>query len=1078
MARARWQFDAPSLRRSAASRPPVADSADRPLIRMQALGGVTVLIGEHRLDSSSDTLFALLVRTVYNGSCTVGRDVLLRSLWPSQPDTRQRANLRQALYKLRLLGVRIGLQGDEVALDPSQLVAVFAVQRTAARFEEDVTRGDEPFGLFLPGYHTGWPEYDEWLVMQREAVHADVRRVLVGQLAMRRERADWAGADAVARWLLQFDPLNEEATLTVAECLARNGSKVDAVALIDRYIEDLGADASELRLPATLLRRRITEPHRNGRQRISLAPTDRHFVGRDVLMTDLTLAMRRSKWGEGSALLLHAAPGMGKTRVTHELAKSAAIEGHRVITIECRESDVHRPLSMFLSLVPELLDLPGAMACDPDRLRVLRRLASQDTTANDDARDAKSAVAAVERADPSAAPMPLPLPSVLRRCIVELLVNVCYERATVLVADNMQWADELSASVLADIATASRDAKLFVLATSRSASADPVKRMLAGGMEARALAPLSDDAAQQLAGLICDDTGMSCSSELQAWFVRASEGTPLFLRGLLHHWVDTGAAGGIPPTLAALLAERISALSEDALRTMQVASVLGRHATMQTIAEVLELPVMRMIAALEELGDAGAYAPGDSGIVVFHELISKLALRRLSLTSRQLISLATSKVLRQVRFADEDVAVDVVEHLKYAGSKSEMRKFACDAAASYLIRGAPHRALAVCEAANVSEHFSDDFDSLELIELRALHEAGQHLKLLQRFSTKLANSTLDPSWDEGHIPEVLSFMDAVRHSPVVGDCKELLARALLMANSPRVCINDRLAICNAALRLAATIDDKDAAEKAYHAGSCCAEAVDIGVSAQHELDMFYHTYFGSAVIARKSAAWLANSLSQYRDQTERWIRSAHLIFALRLNGDPEAAYQLCEQCFGRCISEQAHFAAASIAWNASLIALDHFEDLSLAQQWLSHGALNAPEVVNHQIGIVLQENRVRVAIVQKDVDGARLALAHIPEQNVDFSLPFRSAYFLAMQLGVATLGKSQIEIEPLLHRALQTYAKTKEMPGQDFLVSQLVTALASVGLAEKGEALCDEYLTSHRRLGTQVPQYLRRLTRE
>ena len=119
-----------------------------PLIRAQTLGARVILIGALRLDSSSDMLFALLLRTLFSPGFAASREVLMGELWPEQTENRQRANLRQALYKLRRLGVLIGLSGDVVELEPSQVGASFALQRTSERFEDDVILGNDPFGGF------------------------------------------------------------------------------------------------------------------------------------------------------------------------------------------------------------------------------------------------------------------------------------------------------------------------------------------------------------------------------------------------------------------------------------------------------------------------------------------------------------------------------------------------------------------------------------------------------------------------------------------------------------------------------------------------------------------------------------------------------------------------------------------------------------------------------------------------------------------------------------------------------------------------------------------------------------------
>ena len=132
--------------------PPTRDRNGQPLIRLQTLGAAVVQCGETRIGPSAGVLFALMLRLTHATAMRAPRDQLLELLWPGQKDVRRRASLRQALYKLRGLGVRVGLDGDVVQLDSVQLVRTFANERTAARFERDVTTGYEPFGPFLPGY--------------------------------------------------------------------------------------------------------------------------------------------------------------------------------------------------------------------------------------------------------------------------------------------------------------------------------------------------------------------------------------------------------------------------------------------------------------------------------------------------------------------------------------------------------------------------------------------------------------------------------------------------------------------------------------------------------------------------------------------------------------------------------------------------------------------------------------------------------------------------------------------------------------------------------------------------------------
>lgn len=347
-------------------------AAGKPWLRIQTLGATRMIVGEQIISAQSEVIFAILLRLAYSPAMRVPRDLLLAELWPDQPNARQRANLRQALYKLRGMDVDVALQGEIVQLGREQILGTFSMVRDVESFNRDVTRGDEPFGLFVPGLATCSAAFEQWLEQTREAVHGDIRRVLVDVLRQRRERADWGAGEVLSRWLLQFDPLNEDATLMLAECTMMAGAKAEAVAMLDRYLTELGPNAGDIRLPAQLLKKRFTEP--TAKRRPSLASIERHFVGRENELTELTMSMRRARWHDGSAVMVHGPSGIGKSRLVSELAKVAQIEGYREVSIECRETDIQRPLSVFLEALPELLSTPGALGCSPESMTVLKRL--------------------------------------------------------------------------------------------------------------------------------------------------------------------------------------------------------------------------------------------------------------------------------------------------------------------------------------------------------------------------------------------------------------------------------------------------------------------------------------------------------------------------------------------------------------------------------------------------------------------------------------------------------------------------------------------------------------------------------
>src|SRR5207253_1122605 len=107
-------------------------------------------------------------------------------------------------------------------------------------------------GGYLPGYTPTFSRiFLEWIEAHRAAATARMLRVLVGRLAEARASGDLARAESTARACLGLDPLNEEATLVLAEQLALSGSKREAVGMLDRLMTDLGPPGA-ITLPATV----------------------------------------------------------------------------------------------------------------------------------------------------------------------------------------------------------------------------------------------------------------------------------------------------------------------------------------------------------------------------------------------------------------------------------------------------------------------------------------------------------------------------------------------------------------------------------------------------------------------------------------------------------------------------------------------------------------------------------------------------------------------------------------------------------------------------------------------------------
>jgi len=1136
----------------------VRDAQGRPFVRVQTLGTAIMLCGEVRIGPTAGILFALLLRLTHAPGMQLGREALLESLWPGQPEAKRRANLRQALYKLRSHGIRVRVKGGCASIDAAQVVRTFAVERTAVRFERDVVAGQEPFGAFLPGFVSPCGTFEEWVQDEREAVHAEVRRVLVGQLRGRRERADWSGADVLARWLLQFDPLNEDATLTLAECTMLTGSKAEAIAILDRYLEELGPAAGDIRLPATQLRRRFSEPP--NRRSLSFVATERHFVGRESVIAELTLSMRRARWRDGNAVLLHGASGIGKTRVTVELGKVAIVEGFRELRCDCCESDVTRPLSIFIDLLPELLLLPGALGCSPTSLAALRRLVPESpaasayassiaaanassntrathgsapssatssvtsplsplspllpmvdaahTTAIGDATaessgDAPSTLPfatpiapiapiasaigavhdALEDARQSAvtpllpdgmsgdtlAPVfllrePLPMVASLRRAIIDLLAAIADEKPIVIVVDDAHWMDAGSWDVLSDLIERMNGLRVFVLMMSRSPYGRPTRpERIPLALDVRPLAPLTPEASARLAALIASDMSALLNPMLSEWFVTTSEGSPLFLRALVNHWIETGDAGGIPPTLTQAIEQRLAKLSPDAMRTLQAMALLGVFASVDRLQRLLELPLHQLLSAIEELEVEGAMARSLSARVSCHELVGRGSINHLSglMASTLHERIAATLSIELPSCSSAALLVRIAWHLKTSGNMEALQHFVLSHLDYFVQCGSPASSLRIIEALIVrSPDLSIDASVLRA-RTRLFLEAGEYGHALRENAQRATNESSVEALTDDQADEVLSAIDSSYRADALINRIELAEVAIKIAGTRNYTTQTRFRGAEIALVIASNEGDLVMATQAFN--SCGIEhSIQERDDRAARVALLYHTIFGDRETSHRIAKRLVKLARNQEAATQRYHDLCRAGFALRFSGtlaEVAEAFRLgFETAQELGLPRLAQYAAWQLAtvfhdagklqeaatWNAALTSLFASDDDEISSSF----------VVAHLC---------KLATANKEVERANELLAEYERRLPQMPTAVAAGFQIALQLGVRLLDPEWIPSWELVERATKSHRRIASVAACDYFSATLALSMSRAGELKAAKQVLDEYLITQRR---------------
>ena len=335
---------------------------------------------------------------------------------------------------------------------------------------------------------------------------------------------------------------------------------------------------------------------------------DAPLVGRERELRQLTEAWDRAREERSPQLFtLLGAAGVGKSRLVGEFLAGVSDEA-RILRGRCLpygEGITYWPLA-------EALRDTAAITDADDRAAAQRKL--QALLAGE--RDAELLVARLATAiGLSDAPAPQ---AELFWAVRRTLEHLARQQPTVVVFEDIHWAEPTFLDLLDHLADWSREAPLFLLVPARPELLD-ARSGWAGGKLNASTVLLEALPAEATARLIEALPGGSALPEtLRARITTAAEGNPLFVEELLAMLVDDGVLApsdgqwhalgdlerlAIPPTISALLAARLDRLSGDERRVAERASVVGRVFEPEAVAALsgetsppsLELQLMALV---------------------------------------------------------------------------------------------------------------------------------------------------------------------------------------------------------------------------------------------------------------------------------------------------------------------------------------------------------------------------------------------------------------------------------------------------------------------------------------------------
>jgi DNA-binding winged helix-turn-helix (wHTH) protein/tetratricopeptide (TPR) repeat protein len=338
------------------------------------------------------------------------------------------------------------------------------------------------------------------------------------------------------------------------------------------------------------------------RKLASTPPPAITLIGRDRVLAELQRHVEEATGGRGSLTVLTGEAGIGKTRCTDELLARAPALGVRTVVARCPQEPDTPPLWPMLAALARL---------DGDA----ELLATRARALMNEAVDPRAGKAGSEES--------------ARFLRIEQVAIMLRELAaacpTLLVLDDLHWADAGTLRLLAFLAPELRELRLCIVATSREPEPEasdqhhPLRLQIA--RHAHTL-PLSAFDADQVAELITVLAGRRPNPELAQAVRRAAGGVPLFVEEVvrtlvLEHGRDALSALSpdavrVPQIARDLLRQRIARLPKETVEVLSCAAVIGESFDLSLLASLAELepePLLDRLDAARAEGQLKAEAP-------------------------------------------------------------------------------------------------------------------------------------------------------------------------------------------------------------------------------------------------------------------------------------------------------------------------------------------------------------------------------------------------------------------------------------------------------------------------------------
>jgi class 3 adenylate cyclase/tetratricopeptide (TPR) repeat protein len=400
----------------------------------------------------------------------------------------------------------------------------------------------------------------------------------------------------------------------------------------------------------------------------STAPAERPVVSTALVGRDRELELMASVWTRALSerrphlVTVIGPPGIGKTRLCHEVASIVAAEGGRVLRGRCLPYGGQAGYQAFSFLVRDACEI---VASDPHALaRQKLEQTVHEVVPEAEAAETARFLALLLGLAPDAEVDDGRLLFFAARRFLE---SFALAEPTMFVFEDVHWAQTSEIELLQYLGKHLRDSPLVLVAVARPELLD-AHPSWGSGLAAQTTIPLDPleaaDASALAARIVQAATERSFDV---ARLVEVAGGNPLFLEELAASVVELGDSEDLPITVREAIAARIDAMPSDVRTALLSAAVVGKtfwRGALQSVGGIEDLDESLNVLESRDFvrRDPSSQLTGDSQFTFRHMLIREVAYATVPRALRRERHAAVARYIEETLGASAETASSILAY--------------------------------------------------------------------------------------------------------------------------------------------------------------------------------------------------------------------------------------------------------------------------------------------------------------------------------------------------------------------------------------------------------------------------------